>query len=102
MQWANGNSITFDSAIATVTSAPWGKANSQLLQRKPSMAASPSLSSFARATSRALSSLRPKEVSNLLARSQTSSPGEPQVYLLENISCAFESFRLFAASTVIP
>ena len=35
-------------------------------------------------------------------RSQTSSPGGSPVYLLENISCAFDFFRLFATSFVIP
>ena len=65
------------------------------------MPASPGLFSFAPATLWALSPPRPTGVSNMSARSQTSSKGGPPVYLLENISCAFDLFRLFVPSTVI-
>ena len=65
------------------------------------MPASPGLSSYALAISWALSPPKPTGVSNMSAISQTSSPGGPPVYLLEDISCAFDSFRLFVASTVI-
>ena len=77
MQRHDGNDIAFDGIIADCDVCAVGKSQQQLIRRKLRMPTSPGLSSFATATSWALSPQRPTGVSNTSARSHTSSPGGP-------------------------